>query len=42
MIYSDLMSSIDDKEIINKINPKEHAQKGEKYLLQNEKVEEFG
>tara|TARA_B100000282_G_C31388788_1_gene334641 strand:+ start:117 stop:497 length:381 start_codon:yes stop_codon:yes gene_type:complete len=41
MIYSDLMSSIDDKEIINKINPKEHAQKGEKYLLQNEKVEEF-
>ena len=41
MIYSDLMSSIDDKEIINKIDAKKHAKDGEKYLLKNEKIEEF-
>lgn len=41
MIYSDLMSSIDDKNIINKVNSKKHAQEGKKYLLDNEKIEEF-
>ena len=41
MIYSDLMSSIDDKNIITKVNSKEHALEGRKYLLQNEKIEEF-
>ena len=41
MIYSDLMSSIDDKKIINKIDAKKHAKDGEKYLLKNEKIEEF-
>ena len=41
MIYSDLMSSIEDKNIINKVNSKKHALEGEKYLLKNEKVEEF-
>ena len=34
MIYSDLMSSIDDKNIITKVNSKEHALEGRKYLLQ--------
>ncbi len=41
MIYSDLMSSIDDKNIINKVDSKKHAKEGMKYLLQNEKIEEF-
>ena len=41
IIYSDLMSSIDDKNIINKVNSKKHTQEGEKYLLKNEKIEEF-
>ena len=35
------MSSIDDKNIITKVNSKEHALEGRKYLLQNEKIEEF-
>ena len=41
MIYSDLMSSIEDKNIINRVNSKKHALEGAKYLLKNEKVEEF-
>ena len=35
------MSSIDDKNIINKVNSKKHTQEGRKYLLSNEKIEEF-
>lgn len=40
MIYSDLMSSIDDKKINSKIDAKKHALQGEKYLIKNEKIEE--
>ncbi len=41
MIYSDLMSSIDDQNIYNKLDPKNHTLEGKQYLQQNEKVEEF-
>ncbi|MBD1165118.1 FkbM family methyltransferase [Pelagibacterales bacterium SAG-MED13] len=40
MIYSDLMSSISDKTILNKVDAKKHALEGEKYLLKTEKIEE--
>ena len=40
MIYSDLMSSINDDEINNKVAAKKHAQDGKKYLLKNENIEE--
>jgi FkbM family methyltransferase len=40
MIYSDLMSSINDETINNKVDAKKHALEGEKYLLKNEKIEE--
>ena len=40
MIYSDLMSSINDDEINNKVDAKKHAQDGKKYLLKNENIEE--
>jgi FkbM family methyltransferase len=41
MIYSNLMSTIIDDEIINKLDSKKHALSGEKYLSKNEKVNEF-
>ena len=41
MIYSDLMSSIENENIYSKINAKNHAYEGEKYLQNNEKIEEF-
>ena len=40
MIYSDLMSSIDDKTINSKIDAKKHALEGEKYLVKNDKIKE--
>ena len=40
MIYSDLMSSIDDKTINSKIDAKKHALQGEKYLVKNDKIKE--
>ena len=40
MIYSDLMSSISDEEIDNKVDAKKHAYEGKQYLLKNEDIEE--
>ncbi len=41
MIYSDLMTTINDNRIINKVDSSKHALKGEQYLQENEKVKEF-
>ena len=41
MIYSDLMTTINDNRIINKVDSSKHALKGEQYLQKNEKVKEF-
>ena len=41
MIYSDLMTTVMDDKIINKVDSKQHALDGKKYLLDKEKVEEF-
>ena len=40
MFYSDLMSSISDEEIDNKVDAKKHAYEGKQYLLKNEDIEE--
>ncbi len=41
MIYSDLMSSIDDVTIYNKIDPKKHTLEGKKYLHSKDAIEEI-
>lgn len=41
MIYSDLMTTINDKRIINKVDSKQHALEGKEYLKKKEKIEEF-
>ena len=40
MFYSDLMSSISDQEINNKVDAKKHAYEGKQYLLKDEDIEE--
>ena len=41
MIYSDLMTTINDDRIINVVDSSKHALEGEQYLQDNEKVKEF-
>ena len=41
MIYSDLMTTIDDDRVINKVDSMKHAQEGKQYLQENEIVNEF-
>tara|TARA_B100000989_G_scaffold208222_1_gene157890 strand:+ start:5723 stop:6445 length:723 start_codon:yes stop_codon:yes gene_type:complete len=41
MIYSDLMTTIDDDRVINKVDSMKHAQEGKQYLQENEIVDEF-
>jgi len=41
MIYSDLMTTIDDVKIINKVDSMKHALDGKKYLQSNEVIKEF-
>ena len=41
MIYSDLMTTINDNRIINKVDSSKHALEGEQYLQKNEKIKEF-
>ena len=38
MIYSDLMTTVNDNRIINKVDSSKHALEGEQYLQENEKV----
>ena len=40
MIYSDLMSSINDDSINSQVDAKQHALKGERFLLKKDKIEE--
>lgn len=41
MIYSDLMTTIDDDRVINKVDSMKHAQEGKQYLQENEIINKF-
>ena len=41
MIYSDLMTTVNDNRITNKVDSLKHALDGKQYLQENEKIKEF-
>ena len=41
MIYSDLMTTVNDDRISNKVDSLKHALDGKQYLQENEKINEF-
>ena len=41
MIYSDLMTTINDNRVINRVDSTKHALEGKQYLQEKEKIEEF-